>query len=220
MIALMGLTFGLCGAEEEAKAAFDKWDKELNQVYQKLKVELQQELFEIVREDQKGWVPYRDYMSELQRGDEGVSDEEAQLSLAAGLTESRVKWLRAWLGRDSESGFEGEYDDGFGGLLQIVKEGEDYFFALNVVRGPTFHVGDLQGKLRVNGDTAWFEIQAESAEKPTWLTFIPKEDGSGRTRVLAENAHFYHGVRAYFEGNYLRIGKVSAEERKKVIAAE
>ena len=138
-------------AEQKRRPAFEKWDKELNQVYQKLKVELQQELFEIVREDQKGWVPYRDYMSELQRGYEGVSDEEAQLSLAAGLTESRVKWLRAWLGRDSESGFEGEYDDGFGGLLQIVKQGDDYFFALNVVRGPTFHVGDLQGKLRVNG---------------------------------------------------------------------
>lgn len=206
-------------AEPSAQEKFAKQDQALNQVYGELKKELEPHLFEVVKKDQRGWVKYREYMSEWQKGYEGTSDEEAQLELGAGLTESRVEWLEAWLKTEQNEGMAGEYDDGYGGLLQIVKEGKDYFFSLQVVRGPTFHVGHLTGKLRVNGSTAWFEIQ-EEGEEPTWLTLVPKEDGSRRLRVVSENAHFYHGARAYFEGSYLKVGKVSPEERKKVIAGE
>lgn len=211
------MLFGEPSAEEE----FTRQDKALNQVYGELKKELEPHLFGIVQKEQRDWVEYRDYISEWQKGYEDTSDEEAQLEMAAGLTESRVEWLQAWKSEGKHEGLEGEYRDSYGGLLQIVKEGEQYYFALDVVRGPTFHLGIVGGKLRVNGSTAWFEMRGgDDGTSLTWLTFVPTEDGSGRIRVVSENAQHLCGARAYFDGRYLRLGAVSQEDRAKVISGE
>ncbi|WP_411845861.1 lysozyme inhibitor LprI family protein [Roseibacillus persicicus] len=207
-------------SEPSAKEQFETQDKELNRVYGELKKELEAYQFAIVQKEQRDWVEYRDYISEAQRGYEGTSDEEAQLEMAAGLTESRVQWLQAWKTAGEHEGLEGEYRDSYGGFLQIVKEGEQHYFALHVVRGPSFHLGIIGGKLRVNGSTGWFETRDEHDGKEAWLTFVPKEDGSGRIRIVSENARHFHGARAYFDGSYLRLGEVSAEDRKRVISGE
>lgn len=223
-LAFAGILFALAApllfGQKAARAQFEKQDQELNRVYQKLKKELAPETFALVREDQRGWVGYRDYISEWQKGYEDMSDEEAQLEMAAALTESRIEWLQAWQTAGQHEGLEGEYEDSYGGLLQIVKEKGVYYFALHVVRGPTFHVGYLHGKLRVNGSTAWFEVQDEGEEKPTWMTLVPTADDSGRIRVVTENARHYHGARAYFDNSYLRTGRVSAKDRPQVISGE
>jgi hypothetical protein len=148
-----------------------------------------------------------------------MSDEQARLEMAASLTESRVEWLRAWQTKQSGD-WEGEYRDSYGGYLQVVKEKGEYYFLLQVVRGPSFHLGHLAGKLRVNGSTAWFETQADGAEEATWLTFVPTGDASSRVRVVSENAQYFHGARAYFDGEYLRLGEVSAKDRAQVIKGD
>lgn len=220
MMLLVGVVFPHLSAEPSAKEEFESQDKALNLVYGELKKELEPYRFAIVQKEQREWVEYRDYMSEAQRGYEGTSDEDARLEMAAGLTETRVQWLQAWKTAGEHKGLEGEYRDTYGGLLQIVKDGEQYHFALQVVRGPSFHVGIIGGKLRVNGSSAWFETRDEDDGKLTWLTFVPKEDGSERIRIVSENAEHFHGARAYFDGSYLRLGAVSAEDRKRVISGD
>ena len=207
-------------AEETAKKELKLQDQALNRVYQQLKKELEGPLFEIVRSDQRDWLQFRDYMSEGQRGDEEFSDQEAQLKMAAGVTEERVEWLRAWLKSNEKEGLEGRYMDSFGGHLEIAKKDGEYWFQLLVVRGPTFHLGEIGGKLRVNGGSAWFETREEGVEDPTWLTFVTERDGTSRLRIIGENTQFYHGSRAYFDGVYLWTGDLSEKERAAVIAGE
>ena len=207
-------------AEEAAKAKFEKQDKALNVIYGELKKELEPLLFAIVQQEQRDWVESRDLMSEWQKGDKETSDEEAQLEMATDLTESRVRWLKAWKSVGEHEGLEGCYYDSYGGYLTIIKEGEDFYFALEVVRGPTFHMGGIGGKLRVNGSSAWFETSENHEDRPTWLSFVPTKDGSGRVRIVGENTRYFHGARAYFDGSYLRMGEVSEEERAEVLSEE
>ena len=219
-LSIYGILFSSLFAEKAAEAEFAKQDQILNEVYQQLKKELEPNIFEIVRNEQRDWVGYRDFVSEWQKGYEEVSDKQAQLEMAAGMTESQIVWLKAWKTTRKGAGLEGEYRDAYGGVLQVVKEGGKYYFSLVVVRGPTFHLGQLGGKLRVNGSSAWFETRADGEDLPTWLTFVPEGDGSGRVKIVSENAHFFHGARAYFDGSYLRVGEVSVNERAKVISGE
>lgn len=202
----------------EAKAAFVAQDKALNAVYETLKKELSPELFAKVQEDQRAWVEYRDYMTNRQKA-EGLKTSESAESLtsAAEITKGRIDWLKAWTKLDKRKGWSGKYSDSRGGFLQIAEKDGNVFFVLDVVRGPSFHIGGIDGKISVNGNTGWFETKAEGEEKPTWLTFLDGLDYEGSVRVTAENTSYFHGARGYFQGTYLWTGELSAEDRKKVI---
>lgn len=202
---------------EDAKAKFAAQDKALNAAYGKLKAALTPELFADVQEDQRSWVEYRDYMSEGQAHGEEAEKSQDRWEMATGLTEERIKWLEAWKALDKRKGWAGSYSDGRGGLLQVIQKGGDYWFLLSVVRGPSFHIGELGGKLRINGQTAWFETKAEGEDKPTWLTLVEENRHPGRVQVFPENAQSFHGARAYFDGSYLWTGELSAEDQKKAL---
>jgi len=201
----------------DSKAKFAAQDKALNGAYAKLKAELAPELFPDVQADQRSWVEYRNYMSEGQAHGEDPEKSLERWEMAAGLTEERIKWLQAWKALDKRKGWTGSYSDGRGGLLQVVQKDGEHWFLLSVVRGPTFHVGELGGKLRVNGKMAWFETKAEGEDRPTWLTLLEEYSHPGRIKVCPENAQYFHGARAYFDGSYLWTGELSAEDQKKAL---
>lgn len=213
------LTVGTVLGDEfaDAKAKFATQDKALNATYGKLKAELPQELFTEVQEDQRSWVEYRNYMSEGQAHGEEADKSLDRWKMATDLTEERIKWLAAWKGIDKRKGWPGSYSDGRGGLLQVIEKNGETWFLLSVVRGPSFHVGELGGKLRVNGQMAWFETKAEGEDRPTWLTLLEEDRHPGRVQVFPENAQSFHGARAYFDGSYLWTGTLSAEEQKKAL---
>ncbi|MCU0796351.1 MAG: DUF1311 domain-containing protein [Akkermansiaceae bacterium] len=217
---VMSASLAFSAELEDAKAAFAKQDKALNAAYAGLKKDLAPEIFAKVQEDQRGWVEYREAISDFQTEGEEKENSAAWFETAAGMTESRIEWLEAWRKATLREGWEGRYSDGFGGLLEIVEEGGKVHFRLSVVRGPTYHSGEIGGVLRINGGTAWFETQGEDSEDPTWLTFLEEHDGSGRITVHGENTSYFHGMRAYFEGSYLWLGKLSAEDRKAVLEPE
>lgn len=214
--------FGTAAAGElaEAKAKFAEQDKALNAAYAKLKGSLPAELFAAVQEDQRSWADYRDFMSEGQAGQTKPDESAERWEMAAGLTEERIKWLEAWRNLDKKKGWAGSYSDGRGGFLQIVEKDGKFWFQLAVVRGPSFHVGELRGEFQVNGGTGRFETKAEGEEKPTWLTFVEERASQGRIKVFPENAKYFHGARAYFDGSYLWTGELDAEEQKKVIEGD
>ena len=216
-LALLLGTFASAGELEDAKAEFAKQDQALNAAYAGLKADLDPEIFAKVREDQRGWLEYRDHVSDFQAGGGERESSVAWFETAAGMTASRTEWLLAWRKATQREGWEGRYGDSYGGLLEIVEEGGKVHFRLSVVRGPTFHSGEIGGVMRTNGGTGWFETRSEDADEPTWLTFLEEHDGTGRIRVHGENTQDFHGMRAYFHGSYLWLGGLSDEDRKAVL---
>ena len=219
LAAMLFLTAGIASGDElaEAKAKFAKQDKELNEFYAGLKKDLDPEQFAAVQEDQRSWMEYRDHMSEWQEKEDMPETAVDRWELAASITEGRIEWLRAWKKLDQRKGWPGKYEDGRGGMLCIVEKEGKTWFALNVVRGPSFHVGGIGGEFRKNGRTAWFETKPEGAERPTWLTFREPYTEEGRITVAGENTSYFHGARAYFDGTFLWTGELTAAEQKEVV---
>lgn len=218
LLGLLALTLGSTAGElEKAKAYFSKQDQTLNQVYANLKKSLAPHLFSQVQQDQRDWIRYRDGISDFQTRGKAREDSIEWYESAAGLTESRVNWLKGWAVIDQREGMVGKWSDSRGGWLEIVKKDGEFWFSLNVVRGPTYHLGQIGGKFRVNGNTGWFELESEFGDAPTWLTFVGIGDGTGRMRIIGENTQPHHGARAYFDGDYLWLGPLTAEEQREVV---
>ncbi len=209
----------------EAKAAYATADKALNQAYAKAKADLPSELFAELQRDQREWIAYRDERAaEAAVHDGGAAQgkerENAEYwrTLSA-LTEERTAIVGGWMKRGSFAReWEGVWIDGRGGTLAILQSGEDEFdFALDVVRGPTYHLGRIDGKAKWNGGTARFSTEAPEGEGEAWLTFVKR---GPKVEVVAENASGFHGARAYFDGHYLRIAELTDEDREALLSPE
>lgn len=227
LLAFSALTALTCPAAprelplKEAREEFARVDQTLNEVYRKAKEELPDHEFETVRDEQRAWIAYRDARAaDAARFNSGVesgkepSDPEYWKALSY-LTETRIEILRGWMMRnDFERKWEGVWIDGYGGELSIAEDSNgEMRFTISVVRGPTYHTGAIAGRAVANEITARFSTRIDDDEAETWLTFL-REDG--RIRVIGENTQFYHGARAYFDGRYLRIRELTAEDRKRI----
>jgi uncharacterized protein YecT (DUF1311 family) len=210
---------------EQAKAKFTNADKVLNQAYAKAKSTLPEHLFTDLQQDQRGWIDFRDYRSEQAASFDGGAAEgqekatvEYWSSLAA-ITEERVRIIEGWTMHEAFAHeWEGVWSDGQGGLLAILQNAEGGFvFSLDVVRGPTYHIGHIGGVARWNGSTAHFSTPALDDEGEAWLTFLKR---SVKMEIIGENTSSFHGARAYFEGEYVRVAELTDEDRKAILAPE
>lgn len=205
-----------------ARAEFQKHDAALNRLYAELKKELRPTEFALVQEDQRGWVDYKEYVAEGQARFEGVAPAESASywATAAGMTEARLRYLSAWRGVGERGSWTGEYSDGRGGLLEMVETEEGLYFTLQVVRGPTFHLGTIGGLATVNGHLARFSTALDDEEgRECWVSFLNDLNGDGRIVVATAKAQHFHGARAYFDNAYLRVGLLDAERQARVIRA-
>jgi len=205
-----------------AQARFAAADRELNAVYRRARTELPEYRFEEIQEEQREWIGYRDQRSlDGARFDGGVTTEGAEKAspsywdTAASLTETRTEILQGWLGADSfVSEWEGVWSAGYGGLLYLRETGDDTVeFFLTVVRGPTYHLGQIGGAILTNGILGRFATEAAPGDpgEETWLTFL-REDG--RLRIVGVNTQYWHGARAYFDGQYIRIRELGPEDQE------
>ncbi len=209
----------------QAKAKFAAADKALNEAYAKAKASLPDGVFAELQQDQREWITYRDGRSAEAAAYDGGAEEgkerenvEYWRSLAD-LTGERTAILGGWMKWDSFAHeWEGVWTDGHGGTLSILQSGAGEFrFVLDVVRGPTYHLGHIGGLAKWNGNTARFTADEITAEGETWLTFVKR---GLKLEVIAENASGYHGARAYFDGHYLRIAELTEEDRRNILSPE
>lgn len=206
----------------EAKAAFDKADKALNEIWAMAKTQLPAEEFETLKDDQRGWIGWRDYIAASftivgsEVPENKAKETPEYFAMAAELMEGRVAWLKGYL-KDpvEEDTMTGVWKDSQGGHLHIVQEGKKLFFTLEVVRGPTFHLGNIGGESTWNAPLGWFTVKDGEAgkEEETNLAFIQR---SRKLEVIGANTGNYHGARAYFDGEYVRVAKLDAKEAAKV----
>ncbi|MDP9004691.1 MAG: DUF1311 domain-containing protein, partial [Verrucomicrobiota bacterium] len=135
---------------QKNKLSFATADAELNKTFATLKKELSADEFKDLRERQRKWLEYRDYISADQPRQNGFHGDDPKKSAdywtsMAELTQSRTEFLRAAYDRSLPRGITGSYGDSFGGALDLEERKDGVAFQFNFVRVPTSHTGGLSG---------------------------------------------------------------------------
>lgn len=207
----------------QAKALFAKADSALNAAWSEAREKLPESAFNELREEQRGWVEYRDYIatSPMYTGESGdeetIRETASYFEAASGLTESRTEWLKGLIAPLPDGGsLSGRWIDSYGGHIDLVENGHQLHFMIEVVRGPTVHLGSIAGVAAWNERIGWFSDKGreEGKEDETNLSFIHRNN---RLEVIGANTMWYHGARAYFDGRYTRVADLSAEEQLRVM---
>ena len=190
-------------------------DRRLNELYQSVRTPLAPADVTRLRSEQQQWIDHRDQMAGWHAAADGAGDQPAASveywRWMAALTRARCEMLAIWDGKTAAPGLDGEYSDGFGGLLSIADSGPDSLgFTLSVVRGPTAHTGEITGTAKRNGARATFtdaDLPADQRGDPPCemdFSIIGK-----RIEITSRNSQFYHGARAYFNGTYYKLPAVA-----------
>jgi uncharacterized protein YecT (DUF1311 family) len=207
----------------EAKAAFAKADRALNQAWTGIKKALPEKIFAELKAQQRGWIEIRDRAA-LESSPAPKDAAEAKRSAeywrkAASLTETRAQWLQR-LADNEDDPLTGFWIDGSGGTLQVVEreETQKLFFIFQVVRGQSLHVGAIAGAAHWNTPLGWFSDKGREAEKAeeSNIAFVEKER---HLEVTGANTSYYHGARAYFDGAYYKIAPLDEKEQENVVKA-
>lgn len=210
----------------EAKSDFEKADAELNRVYREVRAAISEWKFKSLQESQKEWLSYRDARAEADatfNGGNEFEDRETETPFyweaLTSSTETRTEMIAAW--KDDRIEWTGLWTDGYGGWL-LIEETEkpgELGFHIQVVRGPTSHLGSIFGIARRNKDAAFFSDNGDpdyhfgDAKEETWLWFS-KNSGEPTLKLDGINTQSYHGARAFFDGVYTRLRAATAEDRK------
>ncbi len=210
---------------KEATAEFDKEDKALNAAWDEVKKskELSDAEQAALKDEQKAWVAYRDELS-LSPGYSGAPENEAEarqspeyFACAAGITSSRTAWLKGRIAPSPPDNVTGVWSDSYGGTLKIVQKEKQLYFSIEVVRGPTAHTGSISGIAAWNEPLGWFSDKEGEKDKTDEanVSFVLKRN---LFQITTANASSYAGARAYFDADYLLVGKLDAKAQAEVIA--
>lgn len=226
LVLVMSVAFSAAAEEEkrptlkQAQAEFEKADRELNVAWAEVKKRMGAD--PALLEEQKGWVGYRDRIAtspmvtglEGDRWDEKAARKTAEyFQCAAEMTRGRTEWLRGYGAQVNDSDLSGHWADSYGGDLLILHKNGKLTFEIDVVRGPTAHVGSIFGVASWNYPLGWFSDKGREKDRAeeTNLAFVLE---NRKLRVIGANTSYYHGARAYFDGGYVRVGELTAEEKK------
>jgi len=197
----------------KSKRDFALADADLNKTFQKLRKNLPEDDFKELRDNQRKWIEYRDYMSADQPRQNGFRGEDPKQSAdywesMASLTKSRIEFLEAAFDEGLPKGISGSYEDSFGGSLNLEERADGVVFQIEVVRGPTSHTGGLAGLASLKGDAAYYKEKVEAGDdrEPCELSFSFSKGHI--VRIDGKNTDYYHGARAYFVGIYYKVGKL------------
>jgi uncharacterized protein YecT (DUF1311 family) len=198
---------------QKAKQNFAVADAALNKTFQALRRKLPAGKFQELRDQQRKWLEYRDYIAADQprqndfRGNDPKQSDHYWDAMAD-LTEARTKFLQASFDSTLPKGITGFYEDSYGGSLSLEERADGLAFEIDVVRGPTLHTGGLAGLATLKGDTALYQEQLEPGEdrEPCEMTF--SFSNGHRVIVEGKNTEHHHGARAYFVGMYFKTAKL------------
>jgi uncharacterized protein YecT (DUF1311 family) len=231
MVLLVTAFAGTVHAQEKqltakaAKALYDKADQALNAAWAAAKKALPEPDFNKLKEEQRLWVEYRDGLarSPMYTGAEGQDelslDAPEYLEAAAGLTDMRTTWLKGLVREWNDETLTGVWTDSYGGHIEIVEREGHLHFVIECVRGPTSHVGGLAGIAVWNANIGWFSDKGreDKGDDPeTNLSFILRDR---KLEIIGANTGYYHGARAYFDGEYVRVQPLNAKAQAKVVKA-
>jgi uncharacterized protein YecT (DUF1311 family) len=203
----------------EAKAAFTNADKALNDAWAAVKKAVPEPGFTELQIKQRDWMKFREDRARGANRDNNESEGKlsvAYYEAAAELTQSRADWLRGRIRNDGDDSLTGVWIDSFGGSVEIVQEKERLLFTIEVVRGPTYHTGSLAGVASWNWPLGWFSDKGRDKEKgdETNLVFV---QAGNVLKIIGANTGYYHGARAYFDGEYCKSGALDEKDKAEVM---
>ena len=130
----------------------------------------------------------------------------------AEITGSRTKVLQA-LVLPAASSWSGVYEDSFGGQISIDARADGLHFLIDVVRSTAYHTGRIVGVAQIEGSSAIFRTTTDDfsteAEHDTLPVVVSMSRAANQLEVVAENAQNFGGMRAYFDGSYVRLGALN-----------
>jgi hypothetical protein len=85
-----------------------------------------------------------------------------------------------------------------------------------VVRGPTYHTGSLAGVASWNWPLGWFSDKGRDKEKTDETNLVFVQAGNV-LKIIGANTGYYHGARAYFDGEYCKSGELDEKEKADVM---
>ena len=207
----------------EAKAAFAKADRSLNQAWSVAKAAVAEGRAPAeLTQHQRDWLQFRDQQAGSESEQAGEMDPKRSAiwhRVATELTASRAEWLR---GRARtlapEETLTGLWIDSYGGTLRVVQQEGRLLFTCEVVRGPTYHTGEISGIASWNQRIGWFSDKGREADKTeeSNLAFV---DRDGCLEIIGANTSHYHGARAHFDGIYCKVGRLDEKEQAELMKA-
>lgn len=213
MIAMAALFLGavLANGPVDAWEDFAHEEQRMLTVLQQARLELPQELFAALLSQQAAWYEWRDVKARdaaqlMSQTD--IFEEEYWWNLHHD-TRVRTQYLEASLFTHSPEAaglgdWEGYWVDGDGGFITITEPEPGLIeFAIDVVRGPTFHLGQIDGSAEVSDASVEYRVKPEPDWDETVISF--SRDGPFLV-VVGTNTQYFHGARAWFDGRYLRLG--------------
>ena len=216
----------------EAKAAFAKADRALNQAWSAAKAAAGVGGLGELTQRQRAWLESRDYHAGYESTSVGQKDPKRSAvwhTTATGMTESRAEWLRGWAEamKTPQETLTGVWIDSYGGRMYVLHQpaaaasGEGsgvgrLLFSIEVVRGPTYHSGSVAGVASWNARLGWWSDKGRNAEKTdeSNVAFIERDQC---LEVFGANTSHYHGARAYFDGLYVKVEPLDAETQAELI---
>lgn len=199
---------------ENARTKFGKQNAELNEVYKAVMSGLDKTKAAQLREDERRWLQYRQSgVESYPRFNSGKWPETPAHSVdywqaMSGYTKERIKFLRAWSGKDVPPGITGEYSDSYGRSLKLEETKDGIKFSIVAVTGSARHVGDLNGIAERRGDKAYYKEKLDLGDgrPPCELVFIFVEGHVAKVMEKARDPDAGMGVS--YIGDYYKIGKL------------
>lgn len=144
-------------------------------------------------------------------------EESVDLEYGAMLIKRRTSWIHGMMDhlKNGGDGLTGFWSDNRGGWMSLVDQNGVVCFSASCIRGSEHYHGHVRGQAVKNGNRAVFkatpivdeEVEIFFTVEGPWLC------------VEGTNTGVYHGDKAYFDGDYVKIAPLPPEKQKLVIAA-
>ncbi len=204
----------------KARGVFMKCDAELNKVYQATIAGLDKSKAAGLREDETGWLQYRDENATATAARHidttriKVEETADYWEVKRDCTQDRIAFLKAYAGKKLRSGIDGYYTDSRGGGLNLDSLSVDQVhFSLNVIRGPELREASIAGSLWRDGDTGHFKDEKDPDAKapPCELDFSFIDDHIVKVEEKVPAPFTPHGI---YNGLYYRKAKPTLKETR------
>lgn len=217
------------------KAAYQRVDASLNSAYHQARSVLPEDAFKKLQDDERLWIHYRDFQSKLSVDPEFWRDK-GKIDLAhftrdvaywramSGITLERTKILQFIVACHQGKKFPltGRWSDGYGGEIRVVETPDAVAFDIEVVRGPTFHIGNITGfahystmSKNVMAFSDGGKVHSDSSDRDPAILVLRRT--IDRLVINGINTRDYCGARAYFGNDYYRIGDLTKKEQAHIL---
>lgn len=191
----------------KARAKFQAIDAALNEAYAAAIGELDKPHAAALREDEREWIGYRDEMVDADFAtksgpSQSMPDYWEEL---ADYESERITFLRAYSGKHVPRGITGQYDDAYGGLLDLTESKGGITFYLVAVRGHAHNNGEISGTISFAGNVAHFKEKLDSGETGPACELAFKRLEGHIIQIDEKVPDSDAGMGVHYDGTYYKI---------------